>query len=311
MPACDLQVNGYAGVDFCDPSLDAEGLHRACTALEADGVDAFLATVITAPLDSLCRQLRRIVHLREGNPLAKRLIKGVHVEGPFLNPNPGWIGAHPAEAAVPATPDDAQRLLDAGEGLVRILTLAPERDDGMRTIRHLADQGVVVSAGHCDPTLAELHQAIDAGLGMFTHLGNGCPGELPRHDNIVNRVLHFADHLWIGFIPDGIHIDFFALSHYLKLAGERAFVVTDAIAAARMGPGMYQLSGMPVEVNENGGARRPGRPGLAGSTVTMPQAIQNLATSLRCSSEEITRLTSRTPRRAIGLCDREPEISQP
>ncbi len=302
MNACDLQVNGYAGADFCSPDLDGDSLHRACEALEEDGVDTVLATLITDSMENLCTKLTRLVQLREQDPLARRLLVGFHVEGPFLNPELGWIGAHPAEAVKPASPEDAQRLLDAGEGLVKIVTLAPECDPHMATIRHLSGQGVVVSAGHCNPSLAQLRAAIDAGLDMFTHLGNGCPVNLPRHDHIINRVLHLADHLWIGFIPDGAHIDFFALDLYLKLAGEeRAFVVTDAIVAARMGPGLHRLSGMDVEVDAHGVARRPGSPYLAGSTVTMPQIRENLKTALGRSEETIDRLTVLNPRRAIGL----------
>ncbi len=302
MNACDLQVNGYAGTDFCSPDLNADQLHAACLALQEDGVDLFLATLITDSIDALCAKLRGLVRLRESDPLAREMIHGFHVEGPFLNPNTGWIGAHPPEAVVTANPDDAQRLLDAGEGLVKIVTLAPECDPGMRTTKMLSEGGVVVSAGHCDPSLDQLRQAIDAGLRMFTHLGNGCPVSLPRHDHIINRVLHLADQLWIGFIPDGAHIDFFALDLYLRLAGhERAFVVTDAIAAARMGPGLHRLSGMDVEVDADGVARRPGSPNLAGSTVTMPQIRKNLGQHLGRSESEIDLLTAINPRQALGF----------
>ena len=302
MNAFDLQVNGYAGADFCSPDLNSEQLHTACLALEEDGVDSILATVITDTMDALCAKLHNLVQLRDGDPLAKRLIQGFHVEGPFLNPEAGWIGAHPAHAVIPANPDDAQCLLDAGAGLVRIVTLAPECDREMATIKALSEQGIVISAGHCNPSLDQLKRAIDNGLRMFTHLGNGCPITLPRHDNIINRVLHFADQLWIGFIPDGAHIDFFALDHYLTLAGmERAFVVTDAIAAARMGPGLHQLSGMDIEVDAQGVARRPGSPNLAGSTTTMPRIRENLSKHLGRTQADIDRLTSINPRRALGL----------
>ncbi len=302
MNAFDLQVNGYAGADFCSPDLTPEALHAACRSLEEDGVTGFLATIITDHLDALCAKLAHLVRLRERDPLASRLIHGFHVEGPFLNPNPGWVGAHPADAVIPADPDNAQRLLDAGEGLVKLVTLAPECDPHMATTRHLSKQGVTVSAGHCNPSMDELKAGIDHGLSMFTHLGNGCPVDLPRHDHIINRVLHLREHLWIGFIPDGAHVDFFALDLYLQLAGmDRAFVVTDAIAAARMGPGLHQLSGMDVEVDAQGVARRPGSPYLAGSTITMPQIRTHLAEALGRSSDEIEALTATNPRRAIGL----------
>lgn len=302
MKACDLQVNGYAGADFCSSDLTAEALHKACLSLEEDGVETILATIITDTVDALCAKISNLVRLRDRDPLAKRLIHGFHVEGPFLNPEAGWIGAHPADAVIPATPDNAQRILDAGEGLVKLVTLAPECDSGMATTKCLHDQGIVVSAGHANPSMDQLRAGIDHGLSMFTHLGNGCPLTLERHDNIINRVLHLSDQLWIGFIPDGAHVDFFALNHYLTLAGaDRAFIVTDAIGAARMGPGLHQLSGMEVEVDDEGVARRPGSPYLAGSTLTMPKARENLARALGRDSVEIDKLTAINPRKALGL----------
>jgi N-acetylglucosamine-6-phosphate deacetylase len=304
MNACDLQVNGYAGVDFCSADLNAEQLHVACQALSDDGVDAFLATVITDSVDALCAKLANLVRLREQDVLAKQIIRGIHIEGPFLNPGEGWIGAHPPDDVIPADPEIAQRLVAAGGGLVKLVTLAPECDPGMATIEYLSEEGIVVSAGHCDPSLDQLKAAIDHGLSMFTHLGNGCPTALRRHDNIINRILHLREDLWIGFIPDGAHVDFFALDLYLRLAGpDRAFMVTDAIAAAKMGPGLHKLSGMEVEVDEAGVARRPGSPYLAGSTLTMPQVWKNLRERLGRSDSEIEQLVSTNPRRAIGLAE--------
>ena len=134
-----------------------------------------------------------------------------------------------------------RRLLDAAGGLTRIVTLAPEQDDGFQVIRMLAKEGIVVSAGHCDPSREMLCGAIDAGLAMFTHLGNGCPVLMERHDNIIQRVLSLADRLWITFIVDGRTFPFPRAGNYLRCAGSgRAIVVTDAVAAAGMGPGRYR-----------------------------------------------------------------------
>src|SRR5688572_7430499 len=199
----DIQVNGYGGVDFNQDDLTAEALHAACLRLEADGVDGILATVITDTLDRMCHRLAVLVRLRETDPLARRLISGLHIEGPFLNETAGYRGAHPVDAIHPADADEMNRLLDAAGGLARIVTLAPERDAGLKVTRLLAGRGIVVSAGHCDPTFEQLSAAADAGLTMFTHLGNGCPMQVHRHDNIIQRGLALADRLWITFIADG------------------------------------------------------------------------------------------------------------
>ena len=302
MKPFDLQVNGYAGTDFCSSSLDAEQLHHACQALLDDGMDGILATFITDDLPSLVAKLSNMVRLREEDELARQVIAGFHVEGPFLNPALGYIGAHEPEHVRPACVEDAQDILDAGSGLVKLLTLAPEQDAGSVVTKFLVEQGVVVSAGHCDPSLDQLKEAIDNGLSMVTHFGNGCPVELPRHDNVLQRFLSLREHLWFCFIPDGVHVDFFALKNYLDLVGiDRSIMTSDAISAATLGPGLHEISGISVEVDEDGVARRPGSPNLAGSTVTMTGILCNLSQDLGLSGEAITALVDRNPRTALGL----------
>jgi N-acetylglucosamine-6-phosphate deacetylase len=298
----DLQVNGYAGADFCSTDLTLEQCRHACDELEKDGVDGILATVITDSVEALCGKLAKLVAFRESDAAIRNMIVGFHIEGPFLNGTPGYIGAHPPDCVKPANVDDTKRLLEAAAGLTRIVTLAPENDPQFATTAYLADRGITVSAGHCDPSLDQLKGAIDAGLTMITHLGNGCPVDLPRHDNIIQRALSFSDQLWICYIPDGAHVPFFALKNYLALSGiDHSIMVTDAISAAKLGPGIYELSGAPVEIDEHGVARRPGSPNLAGSTVTMPEVRKNLANRLALSEAQIECLISSNPRRAIGL----------
>jgi N-acetylglucosamine-6-phosphate deacetylase len=296
--AIDLQVNGYAGTDFCSANLTAEEIHHGCQALEADGFSGILATLITDSVESLCAKLRNLVKLRSQDPIARRRILGFHVEGPFLNPSPGYIGAHEPQHVCQATPEAARQLIDAGDGLVKLVTLAPEKDPHAETTRYLASQGVRVAAGHCNPTLDELSAAIDAGLSMVTHFGNGCPVDLPRHDNVLQRFLHFRKDLFFSFIPDGYHVPFFALSNYIDLIGlDRITMTTDAITAAGLGPGLHELSGITVEVDVEGVARRPGSPNLAGSTLTLPKMLDCLKVGLGLSEEEIQLVLDENPRK--------------
>ncbi len=302
MKPFDIQVNGYFGGDFTNPGITAEELHQTCVTLEQDGVDSILATVITDDVAALCGKLSHLVQLREEDELAKKIIAGFHIEGPFINPEVGYVGAHPIDCVKPANIEDSKRLLEATAGLTKLVTLAPEFDEGMATTRFLADQGITVSAGHCNPSLDQLKAGIDAGLSMVTHLGNGCPVTMPRHDNIIQRALSLSDKLWCCFIPDGAHVDFFALGNYLKVAGiDRSIMVTDAIAAAKLGPGRYTLSGMEIEVDEQGVARKPGSPNLAGATVTMPQIQENLSRQLGLDEEQIKTLIDSNPRKAIRI----------
>src|SRR5262249_48853507 len=151
----DLQVNGYADVDFNADELSTERVAAVCGRLRDEGVAGILATVITAGLSAMCRRLANICRVREADPAVAAMIWGIHIEGPFLNEQPGYIGAHPADAAKPADIDAMKRLLEAAGGLAKIVTLAPERDAQSRVTRYLAGQGIAVSAGHCNPSLDE------------------------------------------------------------------------------------------------------------------------------------------------------------
>lgn len=300
MRMTDLQINGYAGVDFNSDDLTAGSLHAACLRLDADGVAQCLAAIITDALDRMCARLQRLVRLRAGDRLATRIIAGIHVEGPFLNPADGFRGAHPAAHLRPATLDAAGRLLDAGEGLVGIVTLAPECDRDHRVTRWLADRAVIVSAGHTDASLDVLHAAVDAGLSMFTHLGNGCPALLPRHDNIIQRALSL-DGVWLSFIADGVHVPWPALGNYLRAAGlDRCVLVSDAVAPAGLGPGRYTLGDRVLDVGADLVVRAGEGPYLAGAGLGLPQAVVRLPAQLRLTDDQIIQLTCTNPSRILA-----------
>ena len=298
----DLQVNGYGGVDFNSDGLTPDQLHLCCQKLADDGVGGILATIITAPIPSMCNRLARIRELRDRDPLTQRMIAGFHVEGPFLNDTAGYRGAHSQASIRPADTDVASRLIDASGGLTRLMTLAPERDAGMKVTRFLAGKGVVVSAGHTDASLEELNAAIEAGLSMFTHLGNGCPMLLPRHDNIIQRALSLSDRLWLTFIADGAHVAWAALGNYLRAATlDRCIIVTDAISAAALGPGRYRLGEWDLLIGEDRVARAPDGSHLVGSAGTMPLSRANLSLHVGLTDAQIDQLTLHNPLRAIGF----------
>jgi N-acetylglucosamine-6-phosphate deacetylase len=299
----DLQVNGYAGVDFNSDALDADGLRRACERLRSDGVGGILATIITENLDVMCDRIARIVELRSRDSLARGIIHGLHIEGPFLSTKEGYPGAHPRDAIRPADIDSTKRLLDAGQGLIKLLTLAPECDAGLHVTKYLSTQNVCISAGHTDASLDELNGAIDAGLSIFTHLGNGCPMiGMHRHDNIIQRALSLSDRLWITFIADGAHVSWPALRNYLRAATlERSIIITDAIAPASLGPGEYVFARWKLKIGEDLVARSPDGKHLVGAVVTMRQSELHLRAAMGLSTEQCEMLLTSNPRRAIGM----------
>lgn len=298
----DLQVNGYGGIDFNQDDLSPQDLQTACDRLAADESGGILATIITDDLAAMAKRLRRLVQLREQLPLAKKLIAGFHIEGPFINETDGYRGAHPRDAVRPATVEAMKSLLDAAGGLVKLVTLAPERDTGMQVTKMLAGRGVAVSAGHTDASLDQLKAAIDAGLTLYTHLGNGCPMQMHRHDNIVQRALSLARQGKITpmFIADGVHVPFETLANYLAAVGpERCIVVTDAIAPAGLGPGRYKFARWELLIEEDMVARAPDRSHFVGSAITMPQTARHLLTKLNLSVDIIHKMTYENPRQAI------------
>jgi N-acetylglucosamine-6-phosphate deacetylase len=298
----DLQVNGYAGVDFNVDDLSADALHLACERMRADGVANALATIITEHVPVMCARIARLATLRAADPLVAAMIPAIHVEGPFINESPGYRGAHPADAIRPADLDAAKQLVDAGDGLVRLVTLAPERDADLRVTRWLTGHNVRVAAGHCDPSLDQLTAAIDAGLSLFTHLGNGCPMQLPRHDNIVQRALSLSDRLWHCFIADGVHVPPMALRNYLRCAGvDRCVIVSDAMAAAGLGPGRYRLSRWDVVVGDDLAARAPDGSHLVGAAMSVRQNVAVLTGRLGLTAAQCRVLTVDNPRTAVGL----------
>ncbi len=203
----------------------------------------------------------------------------------------------------PANVEVMRRFFDAGGGLVRMVTLAPEHDAGLVTTRWLASRGVVVSAGHCNPSREVLLAAIDAGLSAFTHLGNGCPSLLPRHDNIIQRALGLADRLTLCFIADGAHVPFLALGNYLRTAGlDNCVVVSDAIAPAGLGPGRFTLSRWDLEIGDDLVARSPDGGHLVGSAVSLALAAERLQCHLKLDAGQIELLTKHNPGRLIALC---------
>jgi N-acetylglucosamine-6-phosphate deacetylase len=249
----------------------------------------------------MCRRLANIARVKEADSSIGQMLCGIHLEGPFLNPEAGYIGAHPKEHARPADMRVMAQLLHASRSWIRIVTLAPECDPGLEVTKQLASAGIRVAAGHCNPTLDKLRASIDAGLSLFTHLGNGCPAQLPRHDNIIQRVLSQAEHLHIGFIADGVHMPFFALKNYLDCCGiERAFVVTDAICGAGQGPGEYSIGNQRVVIDENLATWSADRTHLMGSAGTMQRSETNLRNALGLSDQEIKTLLRDNPRKILS-----------
>lgn len=278
----DFQVNGYAGVDFQSDAMTAADLRRAVDALGADGVAGIFLTLITDREEALIERFRRIELLRTADPVIAAMVRGYHLEGPWLRPEPGYCGAHPPE--VMGAPDLAAfaSLQQAAGERIKLVTLAPEWPGSAEFIAEVVRQGVHVAIGHSNASEKEIDAAIRAGARFCTHLGNGVPATLPRHDNVIQRLLA-RDELTACLIPDGIHLPPFVLKNFFRAKPPgRVLFTTDAMAAAGAPPGRYRLAGLEMDVGEDGVVRGPNG-GFAGSSLTPRQGVERVAAMLGLS----------------------------
>ena len=176
---CDLQVNGFAGVDFNDPATTAEDVARAAAAMEVTGVTSFLPTLISSDLTRFAACATRV--LASGAPG----ILGLHMEGPYIAGGDGPRGAHDPAATTAASPDDFARRQDAANGTIRLVTLAPEVPGALDLVDRLVGSGVRVAIGHTAASAETIVEAVRRGATLSTHLGNGCASTLPRHPNLL------------------------------------------------------------------------------------------------------------------------------
>jgi N-acetylglucosamine-6-phosphate deacetylase len=281
----DLQVNGFAGVDFF--SADSEGYRRAGKGLLECGVTSYQPTFITSPEEQLVAALAEVPL----NGAAPRVL-GAHLEGPFISPE--RLGTHPAEAR--RDPDAAllQRLLAAGP--VSHVTLAPELPGAFDLMKVLRERGVTVSCGHSDATAAEAREAFARGVKTVTHIFNAMRPFAAREPGLAGAALVTGD-VVVQVILDGVHLADDTARLVWQAAGGRVALVTDAIAAAHAGDGAYTIAGVDFEV-EDGVARNADRV-LAGSTVCMIDAVRNLV-ALGASVEAALSAATALPARIAG-----------
>lgn len=293
-PWFDPQVNGYGGVDFQRDDVTEGELLRAVRAWRADGGGSFLLTLITDEWSRLVARLRRIRALRSSNAELGIAIAGWHIEGPFLSEKPGFCGAHNPAFMCDPKPEHLRELRDAAEDDLVLLTLAPERHQAIEATSRATGLGIRVSLGHTDASAPQLREAVSAGATGFTHLANGCPQQLDRHDNIVWRVLD-TPKLVVGVIADRIHVApaLFRLIHK-ALPPERIYYTTDAMSAAGAPPGEYRLGPLQLRVGEDGIVRKPGASNFAGSALRPSQLKTRVVEMLGGDATEFLPATFRT-----------------
>jgi N-acetylglucosamine-6-phosphate deacetylase len=276
-----------------------EALGAMGSFLAAHGTGSFLATTVTAPLDATLRSLSGLAKLLVQPPVSGRAqAVGIHLEGPFLSHTKR--GVQPAEHLL--APDIAtfDRLFEAAEGHIRLMTLAPELSGAIELTAHATARGVRVSLGHSNATAAETRAAIDAGAVSATHTFNAMRALDHREPGILGTVLT-DDSLFADLICDGIHVAPEMVKLWWRAKGpERAILVTDAISATGMPDGAYRLGDFAVQV-ANGRAMANGV--LAGSVLTLDRALTNFMEFTGAPLEQALRLLTVNPAAMTGLGD--------
>ena len=297
----DLQVNGFAGVDFNSGAITADELNHALEAMLATGVTTCLPTIITAYPDELEGRFRALDAAVAGSRLGASMCPGYHLEGPFLNPAAGYAGCHPPAAMTPADPALIARLQRAVARPILMVTVAPEIAGALDLIATLSRQGIILALGHTAADFGQIAAAVAAGAKLSTHLGNGMPQTAHKLENPIFAQLA-EDRLQASFIADGIHIHPKALQSLLRAKGiARSILVTDAVAGAAAKPGRYGFAGMTIERTPEGAVRLPGRAALAGSALRLDQAVRNLVAWRLATPEQAIAMASAHPLALLAL----------
>jgi len=299
-PLLDLQINGYAGVDFQQNDLTVEELLHAVRALRRDGCAKFLLTLITDAWPRMMARLRHFCGLRQSNLELQGAVLGFHIEVPFLSPKPGFCGAHNPALMIDPTGAHIRELKEIVGDIPSLITIAPEWPGSHEAIAEARQCGFHVNVGHTDAARAQLALALSKGASAFTHLANGCPQLLDRHDNILWRALDL-DGLWVSLIPDGHHVSpqFFRIVH--RIRGDDIYHTTDAMSAAGAGPGRYRIGKLELEVQADGIVRFPGGTNFAGSSLTPIAGVFKAAGMLNQSWQQTWQFFSVTPARRMGM----------
>ncbi|MEG4046420.1 N-acetylglucosamine-6-phosphate deacetylase [Microcoleus sp. Pol17_C1] len=311
----DLQINGALGFAFPDlESKHIEILPKICQFLWNQGVDAFLPTLVTTSLDKFRRSLSTIAdYIRTVQTAAPATIKpktaeiiGVHLEGPFLNPQKR--GAHPVEFLLPLTIENVKQVLGDCADIVKIITLAPELDSTGEVISYLQSLGIFVSLGHSQATAEQAQQAFERGASMVTHAFNAMPSLHHREPGLLGAAIVYPG-VKCGLIADGKHVAPTMIDFLLRAGRYQkgVFLVSDALAPLGLPDGVYPWDSRQIEVRKGTAWVRLDYHSplesatLAGTTLPLLAGVQNLVEWGICDAESAIALATESPRRAIGI----------
>lgn len=289
----DLHLHGGGGHDIMEQT--GEALSNVALAHARQGTTSFLATLITAPVEKITETLSWLTK-REPIPGEANMI-GVHIEGPYLNPL--QKGAHTEDLLRVPDVDEVDRIIEAGEGLIRLFTIAPELPGALEVIRYLRQKGIIASVGHSDATFKETQEAITAGISHASHLFNGMRGMHQREPGVVGAIINNKE-VTAEIIADGIHVHPEMLRFLTTVKDKNKIIlVSDAISAFNMQDGVYRLGDQKVKVVKGVARLEDGT--LAGSTLCLMKAVENMVKLVGLSFPVALAMATINPARELGI----------
>lgn len=296
----DVQVNGFLGINFSDIELNEEDFIRVSKELLGKGTAMFVPTVITSSPEVYRKNLPMMAKVMN-MPEFENKLPGFHIEGPFISPEPGFIGAHDFDCVRKPDIGFFDELYDLAEGKIKILTVAAELEGVQELIEHAASKGVTVSLGHQNATEEDFEKAVAAGAVSLTHLSNGMANMIDRHRNTIWAGLA-NDSLTALVITDGHHVPPTLIKTFIRAKGVDKIVATsDASSLAGCPPGRYHAFGIEAVLEESGYLYNPKRQCMVGSSATMIQCMNFLASLQLLSVEEMLKVGFYNPLRLIGI----------
>jgi N-acetylglucosamine-6-phosphate deacetylase len=298
----DLQINGFGGIEFNDGELTIEKVRQVAISQDPFGVTAFLATCTTDSYEVLHHAHATIARAIRELPEVAQRIPGIHLEGPFISPDDGPRGAHPKQHVRPPDWNEFQRLQEAAEGRIKLLTVSAEYEKSPEFIRRVAASGVLVAIGHTKATSDQIKAAVDAGARMSTHLGNGAHPTIRRHPNYIWDQLA-EDRLVASLIVDGHHLPPAVVKSMIRAkTSERIVLVSDITSMGGMPPGRYQTGLGELEVLPSGKLVPAGQPDiLAGASLPIHACVANVMRFAGLDLATAIDMASRGPAKLIGL----------
>jgi N-acetylglucosamine-6-phosphate deacetylase len=302
----DNQVNGFAGVSFAfgESNLTAEGIEKATRELWKTGVTTYLPTLTTNSREVLLKNFKLLAKAVNDEKILGS-IPGFHLEGPFINPEDGYRGAHPKQFVRLPDWQEFEELNEAAGGKILQVTIAPEMEGAQEFIKNCSANGIITAVGHHNANREQLDLAVENGASIATHLGNGCANMINRHYNPLWPQLS-NDSLWISIICDGFHLLPEEVRVFYKTKGTAKTIITsDVTNYATLPPGNYTTqTGETIELTPEGKLHYPAQQVLYGSASPITKGVGNIMKFTGCPLADAIQMASTNPAILYKLNDR-------